>query len=122
MEIEALALEMVEVSRMGDTSLAKAATSVLAKVAATLPSEGEQHLFHAISQVYRRDVRFAHTSNLDILREVRWKETELTISYGRQGPFGHKASDPSARYHLCGKIADCAGLVQLARNVSDVLH
>lgn len=49
--IEALALGLAEVSSMGDASLAKAATSVLPKVASTLLTECEQHLFHAISQV-----------------------------------------------------------------------
>src|SRR3954468_1661 len=56
-EIEAIALGLAEVQHMGDPALAKAAISVWAKVAATLPDDGEQHLFHAISQVYRPDVR-----------------------------------------------------------------
>lgn len=81
MEIEALALGMAEVSRMGDRALASAATSVLAKVAATLPTEGEQQLFHAISQVYRPDVRFANSANLDVLRVACWTETAVAISY-----------------------------------------
>ncbi len=51
MEIEALALGLAEVLHMGDPALVKAATAVMAKVAATLPDEGEQHLFHAVSQV-----------------------------------------------------------------------
>ena len=54
-EIEAIALGLAEVRHMGDPALAKAAASVLAKVAATLPDDREQHLFHAISQVYRPD-------------------------------------------------------------------
>lgn len=38
---------------MGDPALTKAAISLLAKIAATLQDEGDQQLFHAISQVYR---------------------------------------------------------------------
>ena len=50
-EIEALALGLAEVRHMGDPALAKAPVSVLAKVAATLPDDREQHLFHAVSHV-----------------------------------------------------------------------
>ena len=53
LEIEALVLGLAEVRHMGDPALEKAAASVLAKVAATLPSEAEQHLLHAVSQVRR---------------------------------------------------------------------
>ena len=52
-EIEAIALGLAEVRHMGDPALAKAAASVLAKVAASLPDGREQQLLHAISQVYR---------------------------------------------------------------------
>lgn len=51
LEIEALALGMAEVRRMGDPDLAAAAASVVAKVAATLPDDREQQLFHAVSKV-----------------------------------------------------------------------
>src|SRR6218665_1127224 len=40
-EIEAIALGLAAVGQMGDATLAKAATSVLAKVAATLPDDRE---------------------------------------------------------------------------------
>jgi predicted DNA-binding transcriptional regulator YafY len=40
-EIEALVLGLAEVKRMGDPALTNAAISVLAKVAATLPDDGE---------------------------------------------------------------------------------
>jgi predicted DNA-binding transcriptional regulator YafY len=80
-EIEAIALGLGEVKRMGDPALAKAAISVLAKVAATLPDEGEQHLFHAISQVYRPDARYAAPLHMDAVREACWKEEALSIRY-----------------------------------------
>lgn len=57
-EIEAIVLGLAEVACMGDPALAlalalaRAAASVRAKVAATLPDDREQHLFHAVSQVY----------------------------------------------------------------------
>lgn len=84
-EIEALALGLAEVKHMGDPALAKAATSVIAKIAATLPDEGEQHFFHAISQVYRPDARFSSTAELDLIREACWKEKALTIRYADKG-------------------------------------
>lgn len=80
-EIEAIALGLAEVRHMGDPALAKAAASVLAKVAATLPDDREQHLFHAISQVYRPDARFAETRDMDAIRDACWKEEALAIRY-----------------------------------------
>jgi len=80
-EIEALALGLAEVKRMGDPTLAKAATSGLAKVAATLPDDREQHLFHAVSQVYRPDARFAAGPDMDIVRQACWREEALAIRY-----------------------------------------
>jgi predicted DNA-binding transcriptional regulator YafY len=84
-EIEAIALGLAEVKAMGDPALAKSAISVLAKVAASLPDDGEQHLFHAISQVYRPDARFGSTGDMDVIRAACWKEEALTISYADRG-------------------------------------
>ncbi len=80
-EIEAIALGLAEVARMGDPALARAAASVRAKVAATLPDDREQHLFHAISRVYRPDARYPPTPHLPLLREACWREEALTIRY-----------------------------------------
>ena len=80
-EIEALALGLAEVRHMGDPALEKAAISVLAKVAATLPDEGEQYLFHAISRVYRPDARFRSVANIDVIRQACWQEEALTLRY-----------------------------------------
>jgi predicted DNA-binding transcriptional regulator YafY len=84
-EIEAIALGLAEVKHMGDPALAKSAISVLAKVAATLPDEGEQHLFHAISQVYHPDARYADVRGMDAIRQACWKEEALTITYADKG-------------------------------------
>jgi predicted DNA-binding transcriptional regulator YafY len=73
-EIEAIALGLAEMNNMGDTALAMSAISVLAKVAATLPDDGEQHLFHAISQVYYPHARYADVHNMDTIRQTCWKE------------------------------------------------
>ena len=73
-EIEAIALGLSEVKHMGDPVLAKAAAAVLAKVKATLPDDREQHLFHAISQVYRPDGRYATARYMDVIRSDCWKE------------------------------------------------
>ena len=83
-EIEAIALGLAEVRHMGDPALAKAAASVLAKVAASLPDGREQQLLHAISQVYRPDVRPAPPYT-DAVREACWQEQGLAISYEDQG-------------------------------------
>ncbi len=83
-EIEAIALGLAEVRHMGDPALAAAATSVLAKVAATLPDDREQHLFHAISQVYRPDARFASVRHADTVRQACWHEQSLAIRYADQ--------------------------------------
>ena len=89
-EIEAIALGLAEVKHMGDPVLAQAATSVLAKVAATLPDDREQYLFHAISQVYRPDARFAATADMEIIRNACWQEEALRIRYADKG---HQASE-----------------------------
>lgn len=84
LEIEALALGLAEVRHMGDPALAAAATAVLAKVAATLPTDREQQLFHAVSRVYRPDVRFA-AADMGMLRRACWDERALRIRYADKG-------------------------------------
>lgn len=84
-EIEAIALGLAEVKHMGDPALAKAAIAVLAKVAATLPDDREQQLFHAISQVYRPDARFSPGRDMDTIRNACWNEQALTIRYADRG-------------------------------------
>ena len=84
-ELEAIALGMAEVKRMGDPVLEAAAISVLAKIAATLPDGGELHLFHAISQVYRPDARFDASPNVDVIRNACWREEALSIRYVDRG-------------------------------------
>lgn len=81
LEIEALALGLAEVRHMGDPALAEAALSVLAKVAATLPDDREQHLFHAVSQVYRPEVRYEPALDMTVIRQACWREVALQISY-----------------------------------------
>lgn len=80
LEIEALALGLAEVKHMGDAALAEAAAGVLAKVMATLPTDREQQLFHAVSRVYRPEVRFAPV-DMGMLRRACWEEQALRIRY-----------------------------------------
>ena len=80
-EIEAIALGMAEVRHMGDPALAKAAVSVLAKVAATVPDEREQYLLHAVSQVFRPVDRYPDLAHIDLIRQATWKEEALEIRY-----------------------------------------
>lgn len=81
LEIEALALGMAEVRGMGDPALAAAAASVVAKVAATLPDDREQHLFHAVSKAYRPDARYPPVRGLELIRQACWREEALAIRY-----------------------------------------
>jgi predicted DNA-binding transcriptional regulator YafY len=84
-EIEALALGLAEVRHMGDPALAKAAVSVLAKVAATLPDDREQHLFHAVSHVYRPHEHYSPAVDMSTIRHACWREQGLTIRYADCG-------------------------------------
>lgn len=80
-EIEALTLGLAEVRQMGDPALTQAAAAVLAKVAATLPSLGQQHLLHAVSQVHRFDERYPALPDMDVIRNACWREEALAIDY-----------------------------------------
>lgn len=80
-EMEALALGMAEIRAMGDATLARAAESVLAKIGATLPEGRAQHLFHAVSQVYRPDVRIRPSADMDRIRAACSDERALWIDY-----------------------------------------
>jgi predicted DNA-binding transcriptional regulator YafY len=84
-EIEAIVLGLAEVRAMGDPALAKSAISVLAKVAATLPDDREQYLFHAISHVYRPEARYVVSPHMATIRHACWAEQALTIRYADKG-------------------------------------
>jgi len=85
LEIEAIALGLADVKNMGDPLLAQAATSALAKIAASLPDNSEQQLFHAVSQVYRPDVGRIPDLDLSVIRQACWREDELAIRYVDSG-------------------------------------
>jgi predicted DNA-binding transcriptional regulator YafY len=80
-EIEALALGMAEISQLGDPALAAAALTVLGKVAATLPSVGQQNLLHAISQVHHFEEQRPRLPDMATIREACWHERALLIEY-----------------------------------------
>lgn len=80
-EIEALVLGLNEVRHLGDPALADAAVSVLAKVAATLPDQREQQMFHAVSQVYRPETRYSFAVDMDVVRQACWAEAALAVRY-----------------------------------------
>lgn len=81
LEIEALVLGLREVQHLGDGELAAAARSALAKVGATLPSEREQQMLHAVSQVYRPQTRYVLEVDMGMIREACWREEGLAIRY-----------------------------------------
>lgn len=80
-EIEALVLGLAEVKHIGDPALVKAATSVLAKVIASLPSLGQQHTLHAVSKVHRFEDRRPRLPDMQVVREACWREEALQIHY-----------------------------------------
>jgi predicted DNA-binding transcriptional regulator YafY len=80
-EIEVLALGLAEVRAWGDPALARAADSVLAKIAATLPDKRERQLFHAIAQVFRPEPRYVPNLDLAPLRAACWQEHAVDIRY-----------------------------------------
>ncbi len=80
-EIEAIVLGMAEVRHMGDPALEKAALSVLAKIAATLPDDREQQLLHAVSRVYRAGARYSQSPHIGVIREACWQEKAIRIGY-----------------------------------------
>ena len=84
LEIEAMTVGLGEVRHMGDPDLARAAEAVLAKIAATLPDDSEQHLLHAISHVYRPAGRYDAHPCLPALRQACWDEYEIEIGYRDQ--------------------------------------
>lgn len=80
-EIEVLALSLAEVRAWGDPALERAADSVLAKIAATLPDVRERQLLNAIAQVFRPEPRYAAPLNLAPLRAACWQEEAVDIRY-----------------------------------------
>lgn len=81
LEIEALVLGLAEVRHLGDPALARAAASVLGKVVATLPSVGQQHIQHAVSQVHRFSERPPLGTDMQQIREACWREEALQLDY-----------------------------------------
>ncbi len=80
-ELEALVLGLAEVRQMGDPALAGAAAAVLGKLAATLPSVGQQHLLHAVSKAHRFTQRYPVLPDMDLIRQCCWREEALAITY-----------------------------------------
>jgi len=100
-EIEALTLGLAEVRGMGDPVLAAAAEAVLGKVAATLPSLGQQHMLHAVSRVYRFQQRFTSLPDMALVRACCWREEALTIDYvDRDGASSSRTIWPLAIVYL----------------------
>lgn len=104
-EIEALTLGLAQVRQMGDPTLAVAADAVLAKVAATLPSAGQQHLLHAVSRVHQFSDHERRASvapaDMDLLRQACWREEALAIGYtDRHGVATQRTIWPLATVYL----------------------
>lgn len=104
-EIEALTLGLAQVRQMGDPALAAAADAVLGKVAATLPSVGQQHMLHAVSRVHQFRDQATHSLgnavDMDLIRQGCWHEEQLDISYtARDGAVTRRTIWPLAIVYL----------------------
>lgn len=114
-EIEALTLGLAQVRQMGDSTLAAAADTVLGKVAATLPSLGQQHMLHAVSRVHRFGDRASPAPvagiDMDLIRHGCWREEALDIHYtDRDGAVTQRTIWPLAVMyvdHLLVVLAHC---------------
>ncbi|EJN07869.1 YafY family protein [Herbaspirillum sp. YR522] len=100
-EIEALTLGLAQVRQMGDPALATAADAVLGKVAATLPSLGQQHMLHAVSRVHRFGDRAGPAASakvdMELVRRACWREEALDIHYtDREGVASRRTIWPLA--------------------------
>ncbi|HEY0063300.1 MAG TPA: YafY family protein [Telluria sp.] len=102
LEIEALVLGLAEVRQMGDPALAKAAAAVLGKVVGTLPSVGQQHILHAVSQVHRFEPRYPPVlPDMRLIREACWREEALHIHYAdKEGTLTERRIWPLAIVYL----------------------
>lgn len=104
-EIEALTLGLAEVRQMGDPALRAAADAVLAKVARTLPSLGQQQLLHAVSQVHHFGQRYASLPDMALIRACCWREEALAIDYhDRHGAPSTRTIWPLAIVYLDGML------------------
>lgn len=102
-EIEALRLGLAQVRGMGDPDLRAAAEAVLGKVAATLPSLGQQQLLHAVSRVHRfhEGDRYPPLPDMALIRDCCWREEALAIDYvDRDGAATHRTIWPLAIVYL----------------------
>lgn len=80
-EVEALVLGLAEVSATGDSALAAAAESALAKITARLPERVAQQAAHAVSMVHRFRPSARAPDLLDPLRQASWQERAVDILY-----------------------------------------
>lgn len=100
-EIEALVLGLAQVRHVGDEALAAAAASVLAKVAATVPTKVQQHVLHAVSRVYRDASPGLPRPDMQAIREACWREEAITILYAdRHGAVTERDIWPLAIVYL----------------------
>ncbi len=95
LEVEALVLGLAEVGQTGDPALARAATTALAKITATLPERVQRQAIHAVQQTYRFDRRPAAPANLPMIRQACWDEIVLDMAYrDKEGVLTHRQVMP----------------------------
>ncbi|MDN5786220.1 YafY family protein [Pseudorhodobacter sp.] len=84
LEVEALVLGLAEVQMAGDTALAEASRTALAKITATLPERVQRQALHAVQKTYRFERRPPAPESLSLIREACWEEEVIAFTYTDQ--------------------------------------
>lgn len=84
-EMEALVVGLSDVRQRGDTQLARAAESALAKITGTMPERLQRQILHATHMVYRYEAPERVALDMSMIRAACWDERALDIRYRDAG-------------------------------------
>ncbi|QGY05465.1 WYL domain-containing protein [Methylobacterium mesophilicum SR1.6/6] len=70
-----------------------------------MPGDREDHLFHAVSKVYRPDARYTPPPSLGAIRRACWREEAFTIDYtDEHGSVTQRSIPPLAIVYTEGRL------------------
>ncbi|ROU01262.1 helix-turn-helix transcriptional regulator [Histidinibacterium lentulum] len=81
LEVEAVAMGLMEVRQSGDATLAAAAETAMARITAALPERRQREALHAAVHLHRAAAREAPQATIDMLREACWDEIAVDLVY-----------------------------------------
>lgn len=81
LEVEAIALGLMEMQQSGDGELAAAAGDAMAKLVARLPERRQREALHATFHLFRTGRRDAPEETVRLLRRAAWDERAVDIAY-----------------------------------------